>query len=219
MHHYLILANSGHHATLTWDPILKFAFQGHHTYILTRLDERNMMLLLFIIYLWWKNKCPKHFLEKRPLFFSLPTRLRRKKSKSKFWNAWSECLCYWLCWTWWYHLFQNLRSFSWPLSCLNSSYLTLRGQIVFYPLFTQSKFREKCPRSCQDPRALYPTSSEVLPIFMMFKSFRQRKTLSYKALYHGQSGSIPRSAVAHHVLPKSTFKDKTSWGMYMSDWR
>ena len=65
---------------------------------------------------------------------TLHSRLRRKKSKSKFWNAWRQFLCYRLCWTWWYHLFQNLRSFSWPLSCLKSSFLTLRGQIVFYPI-------------------------------------------------------------------------------------
>ena len=66
--------------------------------------------------------------------YRLHSRLRRKKSKSKFWNAWRQFLCYRLCWTWWYHLFQNLRSFSWPLSCLKSSFLTLRGQIVFYPI-------------------------------------------------------------------------------------
>ena len=71
------------------------------------------------------------------------------------------------------------------------------------------KFRGKCHRFCQDPGTLDPRNETVLLIFMGLKSFLHRRSLLYKTLFHRQSGAILRSAVAHHVLPESTFKDKS----------
>ena len=79
--------------------------------------------------------------------------------------------------------------------------------IQFCPL---TEIWRKCQRSCPDPGTPNPRSKRVFADSIGFDSFLRRKLLSYKTLYHGQSGAIPISAGANHVLPGSTHKDKTS---------
>ena len=52
------------------------------------------------------------------------------------------------------------------------------------------------------PGSLNPVSKigKYLPNFMRFKSFHQRKLLSYKTFYHERRGAVLRSAVANAMF-------------------
>ena len=101
------------------------------------------------------------------------------------------------------------------LLCLHPSFTSI--SVLF---FTSLKFRKKCRISCQDPETLDLGSEEVLPIFMGFKSFDERKSLSYKTLEHWQPGAILKVAIAHHVFFQNRHsKTKRPRACNMSGWK
>ena len=80
----------------------------------------------------------------------------------------------------------------------------LSRSIQFCPLPHQN-FEQNATDPLSIPEPWVQEPKRFLPIFMGLRLVPQRNTLSYKTLYYGQSGTILRTTVALHLLPKSTF--------------
>ena len=79
--------------------------------------------------------------------------------------------------------------------------------------FPNENFEKNAQEPARIPETWIHDPKGVLQIFTEFKLFHRRKPLSYKTFYYGQPDAILRSALAHHVMPESTFEDKTPEGM------